>query len=95
MPVSAWYICTLADGGLTVSALPCTNRMGGVPAGKYTLHAWHERTGMIDLPVEVASRNWKKPKVPGRRKRARADRNVYYKRKKGRFRETWKSRDRR
>jgi hypothetical protein len=32
-----------------------TFTIDGVPAGKYTLHAWHERTGMIDLPVEVAS----------------------------------------
>jgi hypothetical protein len=26
----------------------------GIPAGKYTLHAWHERTGMTQQPVDVS-----------------------------------------
>lgn len=39
-----WYAQPSADGGFTIS---------GVPAGTYTLHAWHERAEPVHRSIEV------------------------------------------
>jgi plastocyanin len=39
-----WYTQPSSDGSFT---------LGAVPAGRYTLHAWHERAAEVTRPVEV------------------------------------------
>jgi plastocyanin len=41
-----WYTQANADGSFTLR---------GVPAGRYVLHAWHERGGETSQPVEVGA----------------------------------------
>jgi plastocyanin len=39
-----WYTQPASDGSFTISA---------VPPGRYTLHAWHERSPAVSRPIEV------------------------------------------
>ncbi len=41
---NAWFAQPGADGGFTIA---------GVPAGTYTLHAWHERAGSLSQEITV------------------------------------------
>ena len=49
------YLAVFNHPYFAVTGAGGTFTIEGVPAGKYTLRAWHERTGVVDQPVEVGA----------------------------------------
>ena len=53
-----WYVQPASDGSFTISA---------VPPGRYTLHAWHERSPDVSRAVEVPAARPAEARAPARR----------------------------